>query len=67
MKFRQEEEVRLDKMSQKTLQVYLPYADDIDLYIGLLRQLDMSCDDAIFDSKCKDTSGTCKCVICNRK
>ena len=54
-------------MSEETQQQYLPYADNINAYIGLLKQLDLSCDDLIFDSECNDNSGNCKCVLCTNK
>ena len=65
MKGRIEEDQRLLKLSEETVSQYLPYADDIEAYLNLLREMDDLCEDGITDSVCDNISDNCKCVICH--
>ena len=65
MKGRLDEEMRLQDMSDKTVEQYASFADDPASYVRLLQEMDDCCDDDIIDSACSDTTGRCKCFLCH--
>ena len=63
MEARENEEKRLQTLSDQTSEKGKDYANGTDAYVRLLQELDNACNDQITDSQCASDS-SCKCILC---